>query len=266
VNEVLESEEVITEKTDAISLTQLNQKIEFKNVSFKYADEWVLKNINLSIEKGKTVALVGPSGSGKSTLTDLIPRFYDPTEGEVLIDGHNIKNLKILDLRSMMGMVAQESILFNDSIYNNIAFGKTNISMEQIEQAAKIANAHEFIVQTEKSYQTNIGDRGNKLSGGQRQRLSIARAVNTNPDILILDEATSALDTASERVVQEALNNVMQNRTTIVIAHRLSTIHKADLIVVLDKGKIVQTGNHQELIQQEGLYKQLHQLQQIIEA
>jgi len=266
VNEVLESEEVITEKTDAISLTQLNQKIEFKNVSFKYADEWVLKNINLSIEKGKTVALVGPSGSGKSTLTDLIPRFYDPTEGEVLIDGHNIKNLKILDLRSMMGMVAQESILFNDSIYNNIAFGKTNISMEQIEQAAKIANAHEFIVQTEKSYQTNIGDRGNKLSGGQRQRLSIARAVNTNPDILILDEATSALDTASERVVQKALNNVMQNRTTIVIAHRLSTIHKADLIVVLDKGKIVQTGNHQELIQQEGLYKQLHQLQQIIEA
>ncbi len=165
-----------------------------------------------------------------------------------------------------MGMVAQESILFNDSIYNNIAFGKTNISNEQIEQAAKIANAHEFIIQTEKAYHTNIGDRGNKLSGGQRQRLSIARAVNTNPDILILDEATSALDTASERVVQEALNNVMQNRTTIVIAHRLSTIHKADLIVVLDKGKIVQTGNHQELIQQEGLYKQLHQLQQIIEA
>jgi ABC-type multidrug transport system fused ATPase/permease subunit len=266
VNEVLQSEEVITQKHDAKSVSHLKSYIEFKNVSFKYADEYVLQNINLKIEKGKTVALVGPSGSGKSTLTDLIPRFYDPIEGEVIIDGINIKDLKILELRSLMGIVAQESILFNDSIYNNIAFGKTNISIDQVEQAAKVANAHEFIVQTEKSYQTNIGDRGNKLSGGQRQRLSIARAVNTNPDILILDEATSALDTASERLVQEALNNVMQNRTTIVIAHRLSTIHKADLIVVLEKGKIVQTGSHNELISQEGLYKQLHNMQQTLEG
>lgn len=266
VNEVLQSEEVITQIPDAKPVANLKSYIEFKNVSFKYQDEYVLQNINLKIEKGKTVALVGPSGSGKSTLTDLIPRFYDPIEGEVIIDGENIKNLRILDLRSLMGIVAQESILFNDSIYNNIAFGKTNISIDQVEQAAKVANAHEFIIQTEKSYQTNIGDRGNKLSGGQRQRLSIARAVNTNPDILILDEATSALDTASERLVQEALNNVMQNRTTIVIAHRLSTIHKADLIVVLEKGKIVQTGTHNELIAQEGLYKQLHDMQQIMEG
>jgi subfamily B ATP-binding cassette protein MsbA len=235
-------------------------------VSFKYSDEFVLKNINLTIEKGKTVALVGPSGSGKSTLTDLIPRFYDPIEGEVLIDGVNIKNLKILPLRATMAIVAQESILFNDTIQNNIAFGKTQLSIQQIEQAAKVANAHEFIVQTEKGYQTNIGDRGNKLSGGQRQRLSIARAINTNPDILILDEATSALDTASERLVQEALNNIMENRTTIVIAHRLSTIHKADMIVVLEKGCIVQTGTHFELMQQEGLYKQLHDMQKILEG
>ena len=266
VNEVLKSEEVITEKPQAKAISGLNQRIEFKNVSFKYADEYVLKNINLVIEKGQTVALVGPSGSGKSTLTDLIPRFYDPTEGEILIDGCNIKELQILPLRSAMAIVAQESILFNDTIYNNIAFGKTQLAAEQVENAAKVANAHEFIVQTEKSYQTNIGDRGNKLSGGQRQRLSIARAINTNPDILILDEATSALDTASERLVQEALNNIMENRTTIVIAHRLSTIHKADKIVVLEKGNIVQTGTHQELIMQQGLYKQLHDMQQILEG
>lgn len=266
VNEVLLSEEIITEKPQAKAISGLNQRIEFRNVSFKYADEYVLKNINLVIEKGQTVALVGPSGSGKSTLTDLIPRFYDPVEGEILIDGVNIKDLQILPLRGMMAIVAQESILFNDTIYNNIAFGKTDIAADQIENSAKIANAHEFIVQTEKSYQTNIGDRGNKLSGGQRQRLSIARAINTNPDILILDEATSALDTASERLVQEALNNIMENRTTIVIAHRLSTIHKADKIVVLEKGHIVQTGNHQELIQQQGLYKQLHDMQKILEG
>ena len=266
VNEVLKSEEIITEKPQAKAISGLNQRIEFKNVSFKYADEYVLKNINLVIEKGQTVALVGPSGSGKSTLTDLIPRFYDPTEGEILIDGCNIKELQILPLRSAMAIVAQESILFNDTIYNNIAFGKTQLAADQVENAAKVANAHEFIVQTEKSYQTNIGDRGNKLSGGQRQRLSIARAINTNPDILILDEATSALDTASERLVQEALNNIMENRTTIVIAHRLSTIHKADKIVVLEKGNIVQTGTHQELITQQGLYKQLHDMQQILEG
>ncbi len=266
VNEVLKSEEIITEKSQAKVISGLNQRIEFKNVSFKYADEYVLKDINLVIEKGQTVALVGPSGSGKSTLTDLIPRFYDPSEGEILIDGINIKELQILPLRGTMAIVAQESILFNDTIYNNIAFGKTQLAPEQVEHAAKIANAHEFIVQTEKGYQTNIGDRGNKLSGGQRQRLSIARAINTNPDILILDEATSALDTASERLVQEALNNIMENRTTIVIAHRLSTIHKADKIVVLEKGCIVQTGTHNELILEQGLYKQLHDMQKIMEG
>lgn len=266
INEVLDSEEVITEQPQATPINGLQHAIEFRNVSFRYSDENVLKSINLKIEKGKTVALVGPSGSGKSTLTDLIPRFYDPTEGEVLIDGVNVKDLKILQLRSIMAIVAQESVLFNDSIFNNIAFGKTNLTQAEVEQAAKIANAHEFIVQTEKGYQTNIGDRGNKLSGGQRQRLSIARAVATNPDILILDEATSALDTASERLVQEALNNIMKNRTTLVIAHRLSTIHKADRIVVLDKGVIVQEGTHLELIQQEGLYKQLHTMQSVIEG
>ena len=266
VNEVLKSEEIITEKSQAKAISGLNQRIEFKNVSFKYADEYVLKDINLVIEKGQTVALVGPSGSGKSTLTDLIPRFYDPSQGEILIDGINIKELQILPLRGTMAIVAQESILFNDTIYNNIAFGKTQLAPEQVEHAAKIANAHEFIVQTEKGYQTNIGDRGNKLSGGQRQRLSIARAINTNPDILILDEATSALDTASERLVQEALNNIMENRTTIVIAHRLSTIHKADKIVVLEKGCIVQTGTHNELILEQGLYKQLHDMQKIMEG
>ena len=266
VNEVLKSEEVITEKPQAKAISGLNQRIEFKNVSFKYADEYVLKNINLVIEKGQTVALVGPSGSGKSTLTDLIPRFYDPSEGEILIDGINIKELQILPLRGTMAIVAQESILFNDTIYNNIAFGKTQLAPEQVENAAKVANAHEFIIQTDKAYQTNIGDRGNKLSGGQRQRLSIARAINTNPDILILDEATSALDTASERLVQEALNNIMENRTTIVIAHRLSTIHKADKIVVLEKGCIVQTGTHNELILEQGLYKQLHDMQKIMEG
>ena len=225
-----------------------------------------LDGVDLVIERGEFVAIVGPSGSGKSTLTDLIPRFYDPSEGEILIDGINIKELQILPLRGTMAIVAQESILFNDTIYNNIAFGKTQLAPEQVEHAAKIANAHEFIVQTEKGYQTNIGDRGNKLSGGQRQRLSIARAINTNPDILILDEATSALDTASERLVQEALNNIMENRTTIVIAHRLSTIHKADKIVVLEKGCIVQTGTHNELILEQGLYKQLHDMQKIMEG
>ncbi len=266
VNEVLQSEELITEIPNAKPVEGLGNSIEFKNVSFKYADDYVLKNINLKIEKGKTVALVGPSGSGKSTLTDLIPRFYDPVEGEVLLDGESIKNLKILQLRGAMAIVAQESILFNDSIYNNISFGKTDSTTGEVEEAARIANAHEFILGSEKGYQTNIGDRGNKLSGGQRQRISIARAIHTNPDILILDEATSALDTASERLVQEALNNIMQNRTTIVIAHRLSTIHKADLIVVLDKGEIVQTGTHHELILQEGLYKQLHEMQKILEG
>lgn len=265
VEEIINSHEVIIEKQNAIAVSQFKNTIEFKNVSFKYEDETVINNLNLTIKKGQTVALVGPSGSGKSTLTDLIPRFYDPLQGAILIDGIDIRDYKILDLRSLMGIVTQESILFNDTITNNISFAKQNISKNQIENAAKIANAHQFITETESGYETNIGDRGNKLSGGQKQRLSIARAINTNPDILILDEATSALDTASERLVQDALNNIMTNRTTIVVAHRLSTIKNADMIVVLEKGKIVQQGNHAELIQQEGVYKQLINMQQIPE-
>lgn len=266
IEEVLKSEELITEKKDATPISGLNTKIEFRNVSFSYNNEPVLRNINLTVEKGKTVALVGPSGAGKSTLTDLIPRFYDPTQGEVLIDGINIRDYRILELRRLMGIVTQESILFNDSIYNNIAFGKPGVSKENIEHAAKIANAHNFIVETEQGYQTNIGDRGNKLSGGQKQRISIARAVNTDPDILILDEATSALDTTSERLVQDALSNIMKNRTTIVIAHRLSTIQTADLIVVLEKGSIVEQGTHNELLQKGGLYRQLYDMQQLTQG
>jgi len=265
VEEIINSEEIITEKPAAVSITNFKDSIEFKNVYFKYKDEWVIENLNLKIKKGQTVALVGPSGSGKSTLTDLIPRFYDPIDGQILIDGIDLRDYKILELRSLMAIVTQESILFNDTMANNISFANKNISDKQIEEAARIANAHSFIAETELGYQTNIGDRGNKLSGGQKQRLSIARAVNTNPDILILDEATSALDTASERLVQDALSNVMRNRTTIVVAHRLSTIKNADTIVVLEKGKIVQQGNHNVLIQQEGLYKQLIDMQQIPE-
>ncbi len=265
VEEIINSEEVIIEKPNAIPIKAFKHNIEFKNVSFKYKDEWVFENLNLTIQKGQTIALVGPSGGGKSTLTDLIPRFYDPTEGQILIDGVDIRDYKILDLRGLMGIVTQESILFNDTIGNNISFAKESVTKDQVEQAAKIANAHSFIIETESGYETNIGDRGSKLSGGQKQRLSIARAVNTNPDILILDEATSALDTASERLVQEALSNVMVNRTTIIVAHRLSTIKNADVIVVLERGKIVQQGNHNELLQQEGLYKQLIAHQQIPE-
>jgi subfamily B ATP-binding cassette protein MsbA len=263
IEEVLHSEEKIVEVANAKQLPSFGQTIEFKNVSFSYRDEPVLKNINLRIEKGKTVALVGPSGAGKSTLTDLIPRFYDPTEGKVLIDGIDIREYKILDLRQQMGMVSQESILFNDSIFNNIAFGQVNASAEGVENSARVANAYDFIKETDNGFQTNIGDRGNKLSGGQKQRISIARAVNKNPEILILDEATSALDTTSERLVQDALSNVMKGRTTVVIAHRLSTIINADLIVVLDKGQIVQQGSHQELLKQEGLYKELHDMQKL---
>ncbi len=265
VNEIINSHEVITEKEIAVPIRKFKESIEFKNVSFKYDEEHVIQQLNLTIKKGQTVALVGPSGSGKSTLTDLIPRFYDPTEGQILIDGIDLRDYKILDLRGLMGIVTQESILFNDTIANNISFAKQNISKSQIEDAAKIANAHSFILENENGYETNIGDRGNKLSGGQKQRLSIARAINTDPDILILDEATSALDTASERLVQEALNNIMLNRTTIIVAHRLSTIISADLIVVLEKGRIVQQGTHNDLIQQDGTYKQLIQMQQIPE-
>jgi subfamily B ATP-binding cassette protein MsbA len=263
IEEVLNSEEKITEVPNAKSIQVFNHSVEFKNVSFKYRDEPVLRNINLVIPKGKTVALVGPSGAGKSTLTDLIPRFYDPTEGQLLIDGVDIREYKILELRRHMGMVSQESILFNDSIFNNIAFGQVNASNEAVEESARVANAYDFIKETDNGFQTNIGDRGNKLSGGQKQRISIARAVQKNPEILILDEATSALDTTSERLVQDALSNVMKGRTTVVIAHRLSTIINADLIVVLDKGQIVQQGTHQELLQQNGLYKELHDMQKL---
>ena len=232
-------------------------------MNFSYDDHAILKNIQLSVEKGKTVALVGSSGAGKSTLADLVPRFHDATGGELLLDGVNIKNYGLRDLRGLMGIVTQEPILFNDTIANNIALGNEHATAQQIEQAAKIANAHQFIMQKEKGYETNIGDRGSKLSGGERQRLTIARAVLKNPPILILDEATSSLDTESERLVQDAINNLMQNRTSIVIAHRLSTIRHADEIIVLQKGEIVERGTHDSLIAQNGFYRRLVDMQEV---
>ena len=259
--EVLDADEVIEEKPNALSVKSFEKNIEYKNVSFKYESTFVLKNINLKIEKGKIIALVGESGGGKSTMADLLPRFYDVSEGELLVDGKNIVDLKINETRALMGIVSQESILFNDSIFNNIAFGKDNISENDVIEAAKVANAHEFILQTENGYQTNIGDRGMKLSGGQRQRLSIARAVLANPPVLILDEATSSLDTESEKLVQKALFNIMKDRTTVVIAHRLSTIQHADEIIVLKKGEIVERGNHKQLVELNGVYNRLQQLQ-----
>jgi ATP-binding cassette, subfamily B, bacterial MsbA len=258
---ILDANIKITEKPDAKPIRDFKENIEYKNVNFKYIEDYVLKDINLSINKGQTVALVGQSGSGKSTLVDLLPRFYDIKEGEIKIDGINIQDLKILDLRNLMGIVSQESILFNDTIYNNIAFGMETASEEEIVAAAKVANAHEFILQTEHGYQTNIGDRGSKLSGGQRQRISIARAVLKNPPILILDEATSSLDTESEKLVQDALFKLMENRTSIVIAHRLSTVRNADEICVLQEGKIVERGKHDDLIALKGVYKKLYDLQ-----
>ncbi len=259
--EVLDAEEVIEERPDALSIKSFEKCIEYKKVSFKYENEYVLKNIDLKIEKGKVIALVGESGGGKSTMADLLPRFYDVDKGELLIDGKNIVDLKINDTRGLMGIVSQESILFNDTIFNNIAFSEENVLEKDVIAAAKVANAHEFIIDTEKGYQTNIGDRGMKLSGGQRQRLSIARAVLANPPILILDEATSSLDTESEKLVQKALFNVMKDRTTVVIAHRLSTIQHADEIIVLKKGEIVERGTHGELISLDGVYSKLQQLQ-----
>ena len=261
INSVLVAEHQIKEASEPIRVTTFNSDIEFRNASFKYADASVLNNINLKIPKGKSIALVGQSGSGKSTLVDLIPRFYDVQEGEILIDGENIKNIKISDLRHLMGNVNQESILFNDTIFNNISFGVESATMDQVIEAAKVANAHDFIMETPDGYQTNIGDRGSKLSGGQRQRISIARAVLKNPAILILDEATSALDTESERLVQDALTNLMKNRTSIVIAHRLSTIKNADEICVLHKGEIVEKGTHTTLLEKEGYYKKLFDMQ-----
>lgn len=262
VDAILMAENAITDKEDAHSIKEFRDKIEFKNVSFKYNDDtWVLNDINLYVEKGKMVALVGQSGSGKSTMVDLVPRFYDVQIGEITIDGYNIKNLRMHDLRSLMGNVNQEAILFNDSFYNNITFGVENATKEQVIAAAKIANAHDFISSSENGYETNIGDRGGKLSGGQRQRISIARALLKNPPILILDEATSALDTESEKLVQEAIDHLMKNRTSIVVAHRLSTIKKADLICVMHEGKIVERGKHDELIALDGYYKRLCDMQ-----
>jgi subfamily B ATP-binding cassette protein MsbA len=259
--EMIDSQPAIQNKPNAIELKSFENKIEFKNVSFAYDAELVLKNVDLIVQKGKTIALVGPSGGGKSTLADLVPRFYDPTDGDVLIDGKSIRDYEIESLRKHMGVVTQESILFNDTIFNNIAFGNPQMSEEAVIQAAKIANAHEFIMQTENGYQTFIGERGSKLSGGQRQRLSIARAVLKNPPILILDEATSALDSESEKLVQEALFNLMKNRTSLVIAHRLSTIQHADEILVIQQGQIVERGTHDYLNNKNGLYKKLVDIQ-----
>jgi subfamily B ATP-binding cassette protein MsbA len=261
INDILDAEITIIDKPNAKPIKDFSEKIEYKNLSFKYIEDYVLKNINIEVKKGQKIALVGQSGSGKSTLVDLLPRFYDVLEGNISIDGNNVQDLKIADLRSLMGIVSQESILFNDTIYNNIAFGVENANEEDIIEAAKVANAHEFILHTEHGYQTNIGDRGTKLSGGQRQRISIARAVLKNPPILILDEATSALDTESEKLVQDALFNLMKNRTTIVIAHRLSTVHDADEICVLQEGEIIERGKHNDLIKNKGTYKKLHDLQ-----
>ena len=246
-----------------IILQEFKSEIEFRNVSFAYDREPVLKNVNLTVEKGKTIALIGPSGGGKSTLADLVPRFYDPTEGEVLIDGVSLRDYEIESLRKQVGVVTQESILFNDTIFNNICFGMENVKEADVIDAAKVAHAHEFIVQMENGYQTMIGERGSKLSGGQRQRLSIARAVLKNPPILILDEATSALDSESERLVQDALYTLMQHRTSIIIAHRLSTIQHADEIVVIQQGQIVERGQHDILIEGNGLYKKLIEIQKL---
>jgi len=264
ITQVLTAPEVIEEIPDAIRKKDFKTEIEYRNVNFRYEKDTVLKDFSITIPKGKTIAVVGPSGAGKSTMVDLLPRFYDCSEGDILIDGIPIRNLVIEDLRGLMGIVSQETILFNDSIFNNIAFGMVNVSEEDVISAAKVANAHEFIEKMPLGYYTNIGDRGTKLSGGQRQRLSIARAVLKNPPILILDEATSALDTESERLVQQALENLMRNRTSIVIAHRLSTIQFADEIIVLQNGHLVERGTHFGLLEDNKVYRKLYDLQSFV--
>jgi subfamily B ATP-binding cassette protein MsbA len=261
INRILNTTSTVTEKADAKPLKKFHQAVEYRNVSFRYKADLVLNNINIRLEKGRTIALVGHSGSGKSTLVDLLPRFYDVESGQILIDGHDIRDVKINDLRGLMGIVNQEPILFNDTFYNNIAFGVEHTTEEEVLKAAHVAHAHEFIEATHNGYYTTIGDRGSKLSGGQRQRLSIARAVLKNPPILILDEATSALDTESEKLVQDALARLMENRTSIVIAHRLSTIVHADEIFVLHNGLIVERGNHEELLAANGEYRKFYHMQ-----
>ena len=261
IDRILTTPNTIKEPASPMPMKPFSDKIEFRNISFRYKTEWVLRDINITIPKGKTIALVGQSGSGKSTLLDLLPRYYDPQKGEILIDGVNIKSLRTSDIRAQIGNVNQEAILFNDTFFNNIAFGSENVTMEQVIEAAKIANAHDFIMATEKGYETTIGDRGSKLSGGQRQRISIARAILKNPPILILDEATSSLDTESEKMVQDAIEKLMYNRTTLVVAHRLSTIKRADEICVIYEGRIVERGKHEELLALNGYYKRLYDMQ-----
>lgn len=263
IEQILSAEEVIVESENALPIREFKEQIEYRGVWFRYEQEDVLKNINLTIPKGKSIALVGSSGSGKSTMADLLPRFYDTTKGDILIDGTPIRNFIISDVRGLMGIVSQETILFNATVFENIAFGMQNVTLDDIIAAAKVANAHEFIMEMPEGYDTNIGDRGIKMSGGQRQRISIARAVLRNPPVMILDEATSALDTESERLVQDALVNLMQSRTSLVIAHRLSTVQHADEIIVLQRGEIVERGTHTELMARQGVYKRLRDLQSV---
>lgn len=261
IDMILDAVNPLKEVANPVEIKPFSSKIEYKNVWFKYGEDWVLKDVSLTIKKGQVVALVGQSGSGKSTMVDLLPRFYDVQKGEIVIDGVNVKDMALYDLRSYMGNVNQEAILFNDTVFNNITFGVENATLEQVIEAAKVANAHEFIMAMENGYQTNIGDRGSRLSGGQRQRISIARAILKNPSILILDEATSALDTESEKLVQEALERLMKTRTSIVIAHRLSTIKNADVICVMKDGDIVEQGGHEELLAKNGAYSKLYTMQ-----